>query len=82
MGENKPLITLQEVNNSLLKRLNDLIANADDPAVIVALSGAVAKLNTAAKGNNFFAEPDSAEETLAKSQLDAIKNVMQEAQLE
>lgn len=71
MTEPKAAITLQSVNDILLSKLHTSIAEAEDVATLVALSGAVAKLNTSAKGNTFFTEPESDEERLVNSQLEA-----------
>lgn len=71
MSEPKAAITLQSVNDILLSKLHTLIAESDDVNTMVALSGAVAKLNTSAKGNAFFTEPENEEERLANSQLEA-----------
>lgn len=54
-------VTINEVNDALLVRLNTLIQEAD-PAQILDLAEAVAKLNASLRNNNQFAVPQSEEE--------------------
>lgn len=60
-------VTLEEVNENLLKRLNELIesASADE---ILDITDSVAKLNASRKSNDQFARPETAEERTEREQ--------------
>ena len=68
-------VTLKEVNEKLLKRLNELIddAGAED---ILQITESIAKLNSSYKGNTQFGEPLSEEERLEKEQKDLLGNIL------
>lgn len=54
-------VTLDELNSSLLQRLDDLVQNADGEEILK-LTECIAKLNASWKGNDQFGKPESAEE--------------------
>ena len=68
-------VTLDEVNASLLQRLNDLIQDAD-PAELLDITTAVAKLNASWKGNDQFGKPESAEERAEREQKEMFSNLL------
>lgn len=47
--------TLEDVNNSLLEKLNELIKDSSEPGEIVELTSAVAKLNASSRNNDLVA---------------------------
>lgn len=49
------MTTLEDVNNSLLEKLDELIKESNEPAEIVELTGAVAKLNASSRNNDLVA---------------------------
>lgn len=75
--KNKPLHSLNEVNDALLGKLYDQICEADDTAVLVALSGAVAKLNASAKGSEYFSAPDDEAHQIEDEQMDAFGEALE-----
>ena len=68
-------VTLKEVNEKLLKRLNELIddAGAED---ILQITESIAKLNSSYKGNTQFGEPLTEEEKLEKEQRDLLGGIL------
>ena len=69
-------VSLKEVNEKLLKRLNDLIddAGAED---ILQITESIAKLNSSYKGNSQFGEPLSDEEKIEKEQRELLGDILQ-----
>lgn len=53
-------VTLDEVNNNLLERLNELIGNASADQLL-AITEAVAKLNASRRNSDQFLKPESEE---------------------
>ncbi len=54
-------VTLDELNDNLIARLNELVNNAD-AADILSITEAVAKLNASRRNSDQFARPQSEEE--------------------
>ena len=69
-------LSLSEVNEKLLRRLDDLIENAgtDD---LVKITEAIAKLNSSYKSNNQFGDPVSDEERMERERKDLLSNIME-----
>lgn len=65
-------VTLDELNASLLERLNELVQNADGEDIL-RLTECIAKLNASWKGNDQFGKPESAEERMAREQAEIFK---------
>jgi predicted house-cleaning noncanonical NTP pyrophosphatase (MazG superfamily) len=53
-------VTLEEVNDNLLERLNSLIQDADAEQLL-AITEVVAKLNTSRRNSDQFVKPESEE---------------------
>lgn len=70
--------TIEDVNTSLLNKLNKLIEAVDDkdPEMIRALTESVAKLNTSLKGNNIFTPKETEEERKEREATEAIRASM------
>lgn len=68
-------VTLEEVNENLLKRLNELIenANADE---ILDITDSVAKLNTSRRNSDQFSRPETAEEKTEREQRELFGNIL------
>ena len=68
-------VTLQNVNEKLLERLNNLIDSAG-PEDILQITEAIAKLNSSYKGNLQFGEPVTEEEKMEKEQKDLLGDIL------
>ena len=70
-------VTLEEVNNHLLERLNSLIdeANGED---LLRLTEAIAKLNTSRRNSDQFMKPDTEEARAERDAVEALTIAMQE----
>lgn len=68
--------SLSEVNEKLLRRLDDLIeqANTDE---LLKITEAIAKLNSSYKSNNQFGDPVSDEERMERERKDLLSNIME-----
>lgn len=75
MGKLVNPITLEEVNENLLKRLNELIesASADE---ILDITDSVAKLNASRKNSDQFARPETPEERMEREQREMFGSVL------
>ena len=60
-------VTLEEVNENLLKRLNELIKDAE-PEQILDITEAVAKLNASRRNSDQFNRPETSEEKTEREQ--------------
>lgn len=70
-------VTLEEVNDNLLERLNELIANAN-ASDLLDIAEAVAKLNTSRRNNNQFAGPESEEAKAEREAVEALTVAMKD----
>lgn len=75
-GNTNPSIT--DLNNKAIKTLYDLLDRLGpdekgDPAMVTAVTDAIAKLNASLKGNDIFPRRESAEERKAREESEAIK---------
>ena len=68
-------VTLEEVNENLLKRLNDLIKDAE-PDQILDITEAVAKLNSSRKNSDQFNRPETPEERTEREQREMFGSVL------
>lgn len=70
-------VTLDEVNNHLLERLNALIddANGED---LLRVTEAIAKLNTSRRNSDQFTKPDTAEARAERDAVEALTIAMKE----
>lgn len=71
--------SIEDVNNHLLAKLDDLIESVDgeDPDMVRAITESVAKLNASLKGNNIFAPKETPEQKAEREARDAIVGAMQ-----
>lgn len=58
-------VTLDELNDNLIARLNELVNNADADSIL-ALTEAIAKLNASRRNSDQFLKPQSDEEKSEK----------------
>lgn len=56
-------VTLDELNDNLITRLNELVSNAE-AGDILSLTEAIAKLNASRRNSDQFAKPQTEEEKL------------------
>lgn len=75
MGKTVNPVTLEEVNENLLKRLNELIesASADE---ILDITDSVAKLNASRKNSDQFSRPETIEEKTEREQREMFGSVL------
>lgn len=75
MGKTVGAVTLEEVNENLLKRLNELIesASADE---LLDITDSVAKLNTSRRNSDQFARPETVEERTEREQREIFGDVL------
>lgn len=64
-------VTLEDVNDKLLEKLNRLIDNASSEEILD-ITEAVAKLNSSYRGNQSFSKPETEDERLAREQKDVL----------
>ena len=69
-------LSLSEVNEKLLRRLDNLIENADTDEILK-ITEAIAKLNSSYKSNNQFGDPISDEERMERERKDLLSNIME-----
>lgn len=70
-------VTLEEVNEHLLERLDELIGAAD-AASLLDIAEAVAKLNASRRNSDQFAKPESQEAKAERDATEALVSVMKE----
>ena len=70
-------VTLEEVNEHLLERLDELIAEAD-AASLLDIAEAVAKLNASRRNSDQFTKPESQEAKAERDATEALVSVMKE----
>lgn len=73
--------TIKDLNQKAIKTLYDLLDNlsADkkgDPAMVTAVTDAIAKLNTSLKGNDILPKEESAEERKAREAQETIMEAL------
>lgn len=68
-------VTLEEVNENLLKRLNELIENASADEILD-ITDSVAKLNTSRRNSDQFARPETPEERVEREQKEIFGSVL------
>lgn len=78
-GNTNPNIT--DLNNKAIKTLYDLLDRLGpdekgDPAMVTAVTDAIAKLNASLKGNDIFPKGESEEERRAREEREAIAGAM------
>ena len=68
-------VTLEEVNENLLRRLNELIegASADE---LLDITDSVAKLNASRRNNDQLGRPETPEEKIAREQREMFGTVL------
>ena len=75
IGKTVGAVTLEEVNENLLKRLNELIENASADEILD-ITDSVAKLNTSRRNSDQFARPETPEERMEREQKEMFGNVL------
>lgn len=65
-------MTLEEVNQNLLERLNVLIDEADTADEMLKLTEAIAKLNASFRNNDQFVRPETADERAERESREAL----------
>lgn len=70
-------VTLEEVNNHLLERLNALIDSAEGEALLK-VTEAIAKLNTSRRNSDQFVKPDTEEARAEREAVEALTIAMKE----
>ncbi len=70
-------VTLEEVNEHLLERLDELIGAAD-AASLLDIAEAVAKLNASRRNSDQFTKPESQEAKAERDATEALVSVMKE----
>lgn len=70
-------ITLEEVNEHLLERLDALISEAD-AASLLDIAEAVAKLNASRRNSDQFTKPDSPEAKAEREAVEALTDIMRD----
>ena len=68
-------VTLEEVNENLLKRLNELIQNASADEILD-ITDSVAKLNTSRRNSDQFSRPETPEEKTEWEQRETFGSVL------
>ena len=75
MGKLVNSVTLEEVNENLLKRLNELIENASADEILD-ITDSVAKLNTSRRNSDQFSRPETPEERTEREQKEIFGEVL------
>lgn len=70
-------VTLEEVNNHLLERLDALIDSAEGEALLK-VTEAIAKLNTSRRNSDQFIKPETEENRTEREAIDALTAVMKD----
>lgn len=65
-------VTLEEVNQNLLERLNALIDEADTAEEMLKLTESIAKLNASFRNNDQFMRPETADERAERESREAL----------
>lgn len=75
MGRTVNAVSLEEVNENLLKRLNELIKNASADEILD-ITDSVAKLNASRRNSDQFARPETQEERTEREQREMFGTVL------
>ena len=75
MGRTVSPVTLEEVNDNLLRRLNELIENASADEILD-ITDSVAKLNASRRNNDQLNRPETIEEKTEREQREMFGNVL------
>lgn len=75
MSKTVNAVSLEEVNENLLKRLNELIENASADEILD-ITDSVAKLNASRRNSDQFARPETAEERTEREQREIFGSVL------
>ena len=65
-------LTLEEVNQNLLIKLNELIDDAETAEEMLKLTDSVAKLNSSYRNNDQFVRPETADERAERESREAL----------
>lgn len=65
-------LTLEEVNQNLLVRLNNLINDAETADEMLKLTESIAKLNASYRNNDQFVRPETADEIAERESREAL----------
>lgn len=65
-------VTLEEVNQNLLERLNVLIDEAETADEMLKLTESIAKLNSSFRNNDQFMRPETADERAERESREAL----------
>lgn len=65
-------LTLEEVNQRLLEKLNSLIDDIDDPEGMLKITESIAKLNSSYRNNEQFMRPETADERAERESREAL----------
>ena len=65
-------VSLEEVNQNLLERLNALIDEADTAEEMLKLTESIAKLNASFRNNDQFMRPETADERAERESREAL----------
>lgn len=68
-------VTLDELNDNLITRLNELVSNAEAEDIL-SITEAVAKLNASRRNSDQFVKPQSEEERLKAEQAAVLGEVI------
>ena len=68
-------VTLDDLNDNLIARLNELVSNAD-AGDILSLTEAIAKLNASRRNSDQFAKPQTEEEKLEAERVTVLGEVI------
>lgn len=69
-------LTLEEVNQRLLEKLNQLIDETDSPDGMLKITESIAKLNSSYRNNDQFVRPESADERAERESREALVRVI------
>lgn len=75
MSKTVNAVSLEEVNENLLKRLNELIENASADEILD-ITDSVAKLNTSRRNSDQFSRPETPEEKTEREQRETFGSVL------
>lgn len=75
MSKTVNAVSLEEVNENLLKRLNELIENASADEILD-ITDSVAKLNSSRRNSDQFTRPETAEERTEREQREMFGSVL------
>lgn len=68
--------TVEQVNQHLLEKLDNLILNADDPETIASLTESLSKYNASIRNNAIFSPKETDEERKERERSAVIKEML------